>query len=409
VPDARLPPYTPAADPPPRPLPRRSLLRLASVTALLGLAGCGQNPDAGAPSPPPTPAAPSLDPTASQPPIASPVAGYGDPERWAGRVVTIASQGGPYQEAQTEVFFDPFAAATGARVRQEGVDLDEMRRQVAAEQVTWDLADIPADQLLALARDGLLQPIDYQLVDKSRLAPEVVFQHGLGVAFFSTVIAHPPHNPPAQGWADFWNPAAFPGPRALRRGPVGTLEFALLADAVPIADLYPLDLDRAFRSLDLIRPHVAQWYDNALQPVELLLNGGATLASTFNVLAEVEGAAAGIAVQWHGGMLSAQCWVVPRGAANGDVAMDLINFATRAVPSANFSRLLPYGPVNADALDLIRPDRLLRLPTAPVNRSRQFVQNWNWWLDNQEAVTARFDRWLLEEGAPADQRPSTPT
>ena len=80
--------------------------------------------------------------------------------------------------------------------------------------------------------------------------------------------------------------------------------------------------------------------------------------------------------------------------------MDLINFATCAVPCANFCRLVPFGPVNQDALDLLRADRLPVLPTAEPQLSTQFYENLNWWADNHSALTERFDGWLLEEPVP---------
>lgn len=61
-------------------------------------------------------------------------------------------------------------------------------------------------------------------------------------------------------WSDFWDTAQYPGPRALQDSPRGVLEIALIADGVPAARLYPLDIDRAFRRLAEIRPYVSLWW-----------------------------------------------------------------------------------------------------------------------------------------------------
>ncbi len=37
------------------------------------------------------------------------------------------------------------------------------------------------------------------------------------------------------------------------------------------------------------------------------------------------------------------------------------------------------------------------LPTTEAHLAVQFVQGWNWWADNREQATARFEEWLLEE------------
>jgi putative spermidine/putrescine transport system substrate-binding protein len=107
---------------------------------------------------------------------------------------------------------------------------------------------------------------------------------------------------------------------------------------------------------------------------------------------------------WNGGMLGADSWVIPRGAPNVDVAMSFVNFATRAVPSANYCRLENFGPVNKDALSLLREDIVANLPNAPGNLEGQFFENWGFWADNRETVTAQFEDWLLNPVAspPAD-------
>lgn len=383
-------------------LSRRALL--AGVPVAL-LAGCGGDEDQPAaptetPTVEPTVAA---EPTATQETIGSPVASYQDPAKWAGRNLTFAGWGGEYQDAQEEALFAPFTRDTGAGVQIKVAELDRLRLQVDESQVTWDLLALPAEDVLNLSKTGYLEPIDYTVVEKSVILPQVTLQYGVGASFFSTVIAYQRPDSAPSGWPAFWNvtppadgEAVEPVQgRALRRSPVGTLEFALLADGVPLADLYPIDLERAFASLDRIRANVVVWYEDSKQPVELLIAEQVAMASAWNVRPWQLGVAGDIGIQWNGGMLSADVWVIPKGAPNGDVAMDFINYATRSVPAANFSRLVPYGPVNPDALPLVRSDRVAELPTAPDNLGHQFVQNWAWWADNVEVVTARFEDWLL--------------
>ena len=53
---------------------------------------------------------------------------------------------------------------------------------------------------------------------------------------------------------DYWDAKKFPGPRGMYNAPTYILEFALIADGVPKDKLYPLDVPRAFKSLDRIKP-----------------------------------------------------------------------------------------------------------------------------------------------------------
>ena len=59
-------------------------------------------------------------------------------------------------------------------------------------------------------------------------------------------------------WADFWNVKDFPGKRALPDYASYALPLALLADGVKPENLYPLDVDRAFASLQKIKGSIAE-------------------------------------------------------------------------------------------------------------------------------------------------------
>lgn len=397
-------------------LSRRSLLGLMAGGVAVGVAACGGD-NGSEPKPTETPEpteTPALTPTPTQDTIASPVAGYSDPEKWQGRTLTIAAWGGDYQDAQEEAFFDPFAHDTGVRIQIKRADLGELRSQVEDESVAWDVVIVPMEDVLSLAHGNYLEPIDYQVVDRSVLfADEIALQYGVGAAFFSTLMVYPAGSTNAPiDWSDFWDvPALAPdekpeglAARSLRRSPVGTLEFALLADGVMPDALYPLDVERAFASLDRIRDHVIVWWQEGKESIQLVASGEAGMASAWYARIWQLNLVDTVSVQWFGGMLSTDSWIVPRGAPNTDIAMDFINYATRAVPSANFARLVPYGPVNKDAFNLIRADRVEVLPSAAANKAVQFVQNWNYWADNREALTERFEDWLktepVETGSP---------
>jgi putative spermidine/putrescine transport system substrate-binding protein len=389
-------------------LSRRALL-MSSIAAAAALTGCQLGDDTddleATATPEPTPT-PELTPTPTQAPIGSPVPGYTEPTRWTGRTLTVASWGGDYEEAQREAFYQPFEKATGATIQLRVADINDLRAQVEGNNVIWDLLTLPMEQVIELGRENLLTAIDYDVVNRTPLFEDILHPFGVGASYFSTVIIYPAtttHAP--QGWADFWNaPAMEEGEgvdidpliyRSLQRSPIGTLEFALIADGVPTDELYPLDVDRAFVSLDRLRENVIVWWQESKEPIELVSAEQAGMASAWNSRIDQLELGDMVRVQWYDGMLSADAWVVPRGSENTDVAMDFINFATRAIPSANFSRLVPYGPVNRDAFSYLRQNRLGILPSSPTNKPLQFVQDWTYWADNREEVTARFEEWLL--------------
>lgn len=382
---------------------RRSLLGISLGLGSLALSGCSTDDDPvdavattelfPTPLPTQSPAVPT------QPPIASPVAGYRDPERWAGRSITVASPAlGEYLDAMTHAFFDAFAASTGATVRhqefgREGIS--SLIDQVEMGAPIWDVLLIPTEDVLPIAQGGHLQAIDYNVVDTAALYPALTMQHGVGARLYSTVIVYPSQveDVPAN-WTEFWDLERSAGTRALRRSPVGTLEFALLADGVAVENLYPLDTTRAFSSLEALR-EATLFYEDSKQPVELVRTGQVGLASAWSVRTALPDVVSLVEPQWHGGMIAADSWVLPRGGPNTDVAMSFVNFATRAVPTANFSRLQNFGPVNTDAFSLLRPDIATGLPNHPHNLQMQFFQNWSYWAEFREPLMAQFEDWLL--------------
>ena len=62
---------------------------------------------------------------------------------------------------------------------------------------------------------------------------------------------------------DFWDAAKFPGARMLADMASGSpnLEFALIADGVPMDKIFPIDIDRAFKSLSRIKPYIKKFWD----------------------------------------------------------------------------------------------------------------------------------------------------
>lgn len=379
--------------------------------ALLSACSRGDESRPATPTPEPTP---EPEPTPTQEAITSPVPAYADANKWIGRTLSVASWGGDFEQAQGEAFFQPFEAQTGAQIQVKHADIARMRDQVDTQSVTWDLITIEMGRVLSLAREGYLTPIDYNIVDRTPLIPEFALQHGVGMACYSTVMIYAPElvERPAT-WSDFWNVAqpvegeelAPSAVRSLPHTAVGTLEFALMADGVPVNELYPLDIERAFASLARIQRNVPVWYEDGKLPVEMVIARQAGMATGWNVRVNQFGDPDSIGMVWDGGMIAGDAWVIPAGAPNADVAMDFVNFATRAIPTANFSRLVPYGPVNLDSFGLLRPDRHALLPTSPENLAVQFIQNWNWWSDNLEAVQARFDQWIID-GPPAAETQS---
>jgi spermidine/putrescine-binding protein len=164
--------------------------------------------------------------------------------------VTVMSWGGAYGEAQTEATVKPFTAATGIATMM--VDSDNpatpIKAMVEANNVTIDVASLEYADAIRLCDEGVLEPIDIAALPAGAdgtpaaddFLPGAVTECGVSTDIWSTVFAYDttkfPEGPTTA--ADFFDLEKFPGKRGLRKGAKAVLEFALMADGVPAAEVY---------------------------------------------------------------------------------------------------------------------------------------------------------------------------
>ena len=321
--------------------------------------------------------------------------------------ITVVSYGGAFQEAQRKAFFEPFERETGIRIKdaQWSGEYAKLKAMVDGGSPTWDLVTAAEASIVARGvRDGILDSIDYSGIDKSQYYPEAVTPFSFATNFFSTSMAYDARafgasRPIPKTWAEFWDVKRFPGKRSLRNDPRTTLEFALLADGVPLDSLYPLDVDRAFRSLDRIRSAITVWWTTGSQPAQLLADREVALASAFNgrIWAAAKRDSQPLAIQWNGGALDADTWIVPRGGRNRDAVMKLIQFTARPEVQAALTQYISYGPTHRAAYANLSPAVRADLPSSPEHRSQQFVFNGEWWAANEARVLDRWVRWQTQK------------
>jgi putative spermidine/putrescine transport system substrate-binding protein len=307
--------------------------------------------------------------------------------------------GGSYQEGQTKALFEPFERETGIKIIQtSGVDLAKLRAQVQSKQVEWDLICIP-DRLRSTAvLEGLLTPLDYGVIDTKDTLKHLVSEYAAGAVVTTILLtylskAHPPGKEP-RTWADFWDLNRVPGIRGMYNAPTYTLEFALIADGVPKDKLYPLDLDRAFKSLDRIKADTKVWWSQFSQPELLLKSGEITMTPWARSISfALEGI---FGISYEGAVLTYEGWVVPKGAPNTSLSMKFINWALQPKPQAELTKYIAYGPTNTKAMQYVDPKLGPLLPSAPENIKKGFQFSADWWGPNLEKTTERWNEWRIK-------------
>ncbi|SAL66860.1 extracellular solute-binding protein [Caballeronia terrestris] len=317
--------------------------------------------------------------------------------------IVVSDPGGPYTTAYREAFYDPFEKATGINVvsvARESQPVAQFAAMVQTKNYIWDVttltlsADIPY-----LESKGLLEPIGLKASDYPDVMPEAITPNWLGVDVYSTVLAYRTDKFKDSGpksWADFWDVKKFPGRRCLRRSPLDTLEQALLADGVPLDNLYPLDVDRAFASLDKIKPHINIWWTSGAQAMQAIQSGDVDMISTWNGRAQAaKDGGAPVSIVWNQGLYSIEGWGIPKGTPRADAAKQFVRFCADAKRQALLTRTLAYGPTNKKAFETIAKERAALLPTAPDNIRNMRLPSPQWWEANRQKVTERFNSWII--------------
>lgn len=323
------------------------------------------------------------------------------------RDLTVVSWGGNFQDAQRKIFFEPFAAEIGKPVLDESWDggYGVLQAKVKAGVPNWDVVEVEAEELALGCADGIYEKLDWdKLGGKDAYLPAAVGDCGIGNIVWSTGLSYDGEKL-AEGpktWADFWDTKKFPGKRGLRKGPKYALEFALMADGVPADQVYEVlsgegGVDRAFKKLDELKADII-WWDAGAQPLQLLSSGQVVMTSAYNGrisgINRTEGKKFGFV--FPGSVYAIDSWVILKDSPNKDAGMDFIAYASKAENQAKLPEFIAYGLPNLGATKLVPEQFQKELPTTDENISGAIALDIDFWTDNSEELTQRFNAWLAQ-------------
>ncbi|MBI3514970.1 MAG: ABC transporter substrate-binding protein [Proteobacteria bacterium] len=315
------------------------------------------------------------------------------------RTLYVNTWGGSWTAAEEAAFFKPFSAETGARVRTVSpVSYAKLKAQVQSGSYEWDVTAITAGEWLRAEREGLAEPIDWAIVKKDKLPPDTVFANGIHYCALGTNLCYRTDKFPNGGpksWADFWDVKKFPGNRSLYNSWSRALPAALIADGVPLDKLYPLDVDRGFKKLGEIKPHIKVWWTQGNQSQQLIRDGEVDMMSIWNARgSELKAQGVPVEVVWAGATITMTTWGVAKNAPNKSLAWEFIQFAVQAAPQAEFCKRLYYGPTNPKAFEFIPQEAARQMPTYPANEKVAVRPDPVWEADNAAPLQERFTQWL---------------
>lgn len=304
--------------------------------------------------------------------------------------LVLVNWGGDALTAYGTAYGEPFTKDTGIVVKMDGSGPTEgaIAAQFKSGAPTWDLVDVDPFSAISLGKQGMMEPIDYTVVDKAKFRPGFGWEHAASTYFFSYIIAYDASkfgDAVPTGMADFFDVQKFPGKRSLYKWGAGMWEAALMADGVKPEELYPLDLKRAHDKIAAFKDNIVSFWGGGAESQSVLLNGEASMALIWSTRASLVEKDSGGAIKfvWDQGLISPGALGVIKGNPGGaENAMKFIASTQDPAKQIVMFDLLGQGPANPAADALIPEDRRRINPVDPANMAKQVPLNMEWYADN---------------------------
>ena len=308
--------------------------------------------------------------------------------------VVLANFGGDAVKAMTEAFVVPYEKKTGGKmvIDGSGPSNGKMKTMVQARNVTWDIVDSGLGGTGELGPLGLLEEIDYSIVDKSKVTPGFAYKYGVCNYMFSTV----------QAWdssrikekptlADFFDFKKYPGKRLMRKDSQAMYELALMADGVPIDKLYPLDVPRALKKIAAIKKDLLFWGTGA-ESQSMLRDGEVVMGWLWNTRATLlqRDTNKKVTFSFDGGLLQPGLWIVPKGNPAGKQVWTAIASMQEPEGQVKLLAALGNGPANPAAAPMVPADLKALDPASPENVKVQAKIDGDWYEKNYAKARQEF-------------------
>lgn len=320
------------------------------------------------------------------------------------RQIVVNASIGDTLVATRKTYYAEFERLYGIKVVESGpVSLAKLRAMVESGNIEWTISEVGGEDAIRAEKLGLFEPIDRKIVDMDAL-PGALGERKVTLArgIYSTTLGYRKdafkNGKYPQNWVDFWDVKNFPGPRSLRGRAIDTLEFALQADGVPVDKLYPIDLDRAFRKLDEIKPHIAVWWTAGQQPAQLLIDREVVMTSGWNgrFYKLQRDPSSGIDAAWTGSMVKIGTFGVVKGTPHAYWGQKMLAVMNDPKLQAAYAEQVGYPGSHPKSWDYVSKESHRFFPTSPENLPKVAWTNDEWWAANGGAVEERFARWLLQ-------------
>jgi mannopine transport system substrate-binding protein len=322
--------------------------------------------------------------------------------------LVIATTGGLMEKNLVQYFYTPFSKAKGVEVIPAAIEVPDQwaKVQAALQGGKGEFDIVTATPPDLVQRREMLQPIDCAKLPnvvangvKGACSPYGVMRTVGGMMIGYSTEAFKGANVP-RTWADFFDVAKFPGPRGLPD--TGDRDWwvplaALIADGVPADKLFPIDLDRAYRKLDQIRPHVKVWWKSGDQLQQILRNKEVVMAMGYSGrMIQLVKTQVPVFVSWEGAIRDVGYMAIPKNAPHPNAALAYMDFfyATPPAEHVAFVNSVNYDTGNGKTAALFAPDKRAMLATSAENFDKLVVADDAWIGANRQMLRDRWLAWL---------------
>ena len=345
---------------------------------------------------------------------------------WA---VVMVSWGGAYTESQKLGYGDPAAKKLGIPV--DWVDysggLSEIKAQIAAGAITWDVIDVYAMDTIIGCDEGIFVEFDFDKdfppAPDGTPASEDFFttmpsKCAVGNILYSWTYAYHDEkigSKKPKKIKDFFNTKKWPGKRGIYKSAMHNLEIALAADGVKPrkggSKLYEMletdaGLDRAFNKIKELCEDPnggCVFWSAGAKPPELLMQGEVVMATGWNgrfFNAEI-GEGAPLKQVWDAQGLDYQYMSIVKGGPNQADAMKAVAEMTSTHGLAGSAKYIAYAPWRKSSLKVIeagepwykdgKTNMMEQMPTHPNNTKNYFLVDPIFWADNSTEIGERWE------------------
>ncbi|MDA9391526.1 hypothetical protein WN73_12890 [Bradyrhizobium sp. CCBAU 45394] len=312
--------------------------------------------------------------------------------------VIFTSWGGSFQAYMKECVTEPFTKETGITVNiVPGPDNAKIKAMQLTGNVQIDVMENLGPIIASGAKQGFWEKLDPSMFDLADMVAAPTSDSVPWTMWAGGIAWDPKKFGPGKhpsNFVEYWDLEKFPGRRLLRGMPNETMEAALLADGVAPKDIYPLDVDRAFKALDRIKPSIASWVGPATQTVTLAQTGEVDFSYSYahRVKATTEGGGAPLAFSFDQNLLITERLVVPKGAPNRENAMKLVAYFLR--PEVQVRLMNKFGSIPMSKKAAPELSEAVRKWQPDLNNPKNLVHDDSYWADRLEAISLRFQQWV---------------